>query len=235
MRIAVLQPSYLPWLGYFDQIAQVDHFIFFDDVQYDKDGWRNRNKIKTDRGSLWLTVPVLLKGRFGAKINQIEVPLNDPWRRKHLKSIQQWYRAAPYYDQYLPFFEEFYAKKWARLSELTIHGVTETARILGIKTELHISSQLGIGGSKVERLVNLCKHFGADEYLSGDAAKNYLDEQQFARTSIKVIYQQYKHPEYPQLHAPFLPFLSIPDLLFNCGPDSLGVLCNEPQREKSGS
>lgn len=222
MRIAVLQPGYLPWIGGFDQIDRVDHFVFYDDVQYDKDGWRNRNRIKTDRGAHWLTVPVRLKGKLGAKINEVEIDTADPWRRKHIKSLEQWYRKAPHFASEFGFFEEYLSQEWTSIAELAMEGTMRIARRLGIDTEFHTASALGIGGDKIERLIALCRRFGADEYLTGDAAEDYLDEAAFG--DIRVIYQKYVHPEYPQLHGPFVSHLSIVDLMFNCGPDSLRVL-----------
>jgi hypothetical protein len=232
MRIAVLQPSYLPWLGYFDQIARVDAFVFYDDVQYDKDGWRNRNRIKTDSAEhwQWLTVPVLLKGKHGAKIHEVEINNTEHWRRKHLSAITQWYRRAPFFKELNGFFEEFYAREWKSLSDLATTSIREICGLMGIATPLHFSSKLGVTGEKVSRLVRLCEHFGADEYLTGDAAEDYLEPQAFAEKNIRIVYQRYKHPEYPQLYGPFLSHLSVVDVLFNCGPSSsLKVLCNEPR------
>lgn len=224
MMIAVLQPSYLPWLGYFDQIDRADQFVFYDDVQYDKNGWRNRNRIRTDSGSQWLTVPCRLKGRFGARINDVEITPDDPWRRKHLKSIEQWYRGAPFYESYRPFIEELYGRDWPKLSELAIYGIKEIARRLDIQTSFHLASALGVSGDRVQRLLNLCAHFGATEYLTGDAAADYLDEEAFAQQQVRIVYQKYEHPVYPQQFEPFVPHLSIIDLMFNAGPESLSVL-----------
>lgn len=230
MRIAVLQPSYLPWLGYFDQIARVDAFVFYDDVQYDRDGWRNRNRIKTETAEhwQWLTVPVLLKGKHGSKINEVEINNTEHWRRKHLAALSQWYRRTPFFKDVIGFFEDLYAREWKSLCELATTSVRELCALMGIRTPLHFSSGLGVAGERVERLVRLCEHFGADEYLTGDAAEDYLDPEAFAQKNIRIVYQRYHHPRYPQLYGEFVSHLSIVDLLFNSGPaSSLNLLCTE--------
>jgi hypothetical protein len=232
MRIAVLQPSYLPWLGYFDQIARVDAFVFYDDVQYDRDGWRNRNRIKTTgpEGWQWLTVPVLLKGKHGAAIRDVQINNADTWKRKHLAAIGQWYRRAPFRDAVMPLFTELLEAEWSGLSDLCIEAVRRISAYLGIRTSFHRSSELGVEGDRVERLVKLCAHFQADEYLSGDSAENYIKPEAFSERGIRVMYQRYSHPVYPQLYGDFVSHLSIVDLLFNVGPDSLRTLCNEAAR-----
>jgi hypothetical protein len=221
--VAILQPSYLPWLGYFEQIDRSDVFVFYDDVQYDKHGWRNRNKIKTPKGWQWLTVPVY--HNFGQKIYEVKINNNIPWRRKHLKSLQANYARAPYYQTYIKFFEKVYSQHWEYLVDLNVYLIKQLCEFLGIKnTEFVHSRDLNIKGERTERLVKICQLFGADEYLTGDAAKNYLEEKKFQNANIKVIYQNYRHPVYPQLFGEFIPYLSVVDLLFNCGPKSLEII-----------
>jgi hypothetical protein len=227
MRVVILQPSYLPWLGYFDQIAKADFFVFYDDVQFDKNGWRNRNKIKTPQGGLWLTVPVRLKNHLELPINNVEIDNLQNWKNKHFNSLEINYSKAPFFLNYCKFFKETYSRHWDYISELDIYLTVEISRILGIKTQFFRSSELGIKGDKTSRLINICKHFAADRYLTGDSAKDYLDQDMFRANSIDLEYQDYHHPEYPQLYGDFIQHMSIVDLLFNCGRESLPILSDK--------
>lgn len=236
IRIAVLQPSYLPWLGYFDQIARTDAFVLYDDVQFDKNGWRNRNRIRVPnrQGWMWLTVPVNV--HFGALIKDVAIANDQPWARKHLNSIRQYYSRAPYFKQYVPFFEEMYSRPWTNLCELNVQMLVVFCRLLGLQARLYRSSELGITGERVERLVRICEYFGAREYLTGDAAKEYLETSPaFEQRGIRVIYQNYRHPTYPQCFEPFVAYLSIVDLLMNVGPRSLEVLDSEKRPRSAAS
>lgn len=229
--VVVLQPSYLPWLGYFEQMARAHQFVYYDDVQYDKEGWRNRNRIKTAHGEQWLTVPVLTKDRFGQRIHEARINNDSSWGRKHLAALRQNYAKAPYFKEYYPVLEELLSRRWELLFDLVVETNEALRRALGVATPVHFSSRLGIGGGQTERLVNLCRHFGAGLYLSGNAAREYLDLAQFAAAGVRVEFQEYAHPTYPQLHGEFLPFLSVVDLLFNCGKDSLQILLTRRQAE----
>jgi hypothetical protein len=230
MRVVVLQPSYIPWLGYFDQIARSDAFVFYDDVQYDKNGWRNRNRIKTDRGWQWLTVPVKLKGNFGVLIKDVEVNEEDPWRRKHVNALKQWYGKAPYFDRVYAWFSKVLERPWEKLIDLNLEVVRGMCQLLGMKAQFIRSSELGIAGERSERLLRICQHFQADHYLSGNAAKDYLDVASFEKQGIRVSFQEYSHPVYPQLHGEFVSHLSAIDVLCNCGEKSLEVLLSEKDR-----
>jgi hypothetical protein len=216
--LVVLQPSYLPWLGYFDQMSKADVFVWYDDVQFDKHGWRNRNRIKGPKGPLWLTVPVRHKGRSEQSINAVEIDNGKPWRRKHLLSIEQLYARAPFYAATGPRFAEILNQQWERLADLCISTTDWLANEFLIATPRHRASQLGIGGDRNSRLINICSHFKATHYLSGDAARDYLDVDQFSAAGIEVVWHSYQHPTYPQLHGEFLPYLSALDLLLNAGP-----------------
>jgi len=212
-------------LGYFDQIYRSDVFVFYDDVQYDKHGWRNRNKIKTPKGWQWLTVPVLTRDRFGKLIYEMEIDNHTPWAEKHLKSIQANYRRSPYHDSYIKFLEEIYSTKWRYLADLDIELIKLIINLLGMKDKKFVrSTELNVEGARIERLIKICRLLKADIYLTGQAARNYLDEKLFAEAGINVEYQNYKHPLYPQLYGDFIPYLSVIDLLFNCGPESLKIL-----------
>jgi len=219
----VLQPGYLPWLGFFDQMRRADTFVYYDDVQYDAHGWRNRNRIKTQNGPMWLTVPVRHRGQGSPKILDVDIDNRTPWPRKHLMSLRQAYARAPFADRCLPALEELLHRKWERLVDLDIACAALLAEWLGVRRRVERSSALGIGGDRSERLVNICRHVGASQYLSGDAARSYLDVPLFERHGVRVEWQQYVHPTYPQLHGEFVPYLSALDLVLNCG-DEAGLI-----------
>jgi hypothetical protein len=222
--VVVLQPGYLPWLGFFDQLRRADVFVYYDDVQYDKHGWRNRNRIKTHAGPLWLTVPIRHSGLGPLRILDVEIDGRTPWARKHLASIRQAYAGAPFIRRYMPAIEEVLQQKWERLVDLDLACAELMAGWLGLARRVERSSMLGIGGTKSERLINICRHFGASEYVSGDAARDYLDVRLFNRHGITVTWQQFVHPAYPQLHGDFIPYLSTLDAVLNCGEDARSLL-----------
>lgn len=225
--LVVLQPGYLPWLGFFDQMRRADVFVYYDDVQYDKHGWRNRNRIKTPSGPLWLTVPVLHHGLGQPLILDAVIDTRSGWARKHVSSIRQYYAKAPYLKRLLPELEELLQRPWTHLVDLDVAVVDLMRRWLGIRTPIHRASQLGVSGGQSERLVNLCRHFGAARYLSGSAARDYLDVRAFDAVGTEVIWQEYAHPAYPQQFPPFVGHLSAIDLLLNCGDESAAILMGE--------
>jgi hypothetical protein len=218
LTVVVLQPGYLPWLGFFDQLHRADVFVYYDDVQYDKHGWRNRNRIKTQNGAQWLTVPVRHSGGDGfPRILDVDIDNRTPWARKHLASVRQAYARAPFLDRYLPELEELLQRRWERLVDLDISCVSMLANWFGLRTRVERSSALSINGDRSARLVNICAHFGATRYVSGDSAAAYLDLDLFRQQGIGVEWQHYTHPTYTQLHGGFIPYLSALDLLLNCG------------------
>ena len=223
--LAVLQPGYLPWLGFFDQLKRSDCFIFYDDVQYDKNGWRNRNRVKSAAGEPhWLTVPVRVRS-LTQRLLDTEIDNRQPWARKHLGTIRQFYARAPHLKNYLPQLEALLlGVTWERLCDLDLAVIKLMCEWLELKRETLRSSELSIGGDRSERLVNFCLHAGANHYLSGNAAQDYLDVELFARHGIKVEWQNYQHPTYPQQHGAFVPFLSTLDLVLNCGEDSAKII-----------
>lgn len=229
--IAVLQPSYLPWIGYFDQIIRSDIFVYLDDVLYTKNDWRNRNRIKTANGPIWLTLPVDTKKRITDNLLIKDVKIIDKTTlSKHLQSIQLNYKKAPYFDEFYPLLEKLFKKNWDFLTDLNIAFVDLVTDYLSIKgKKFYRSSQLILEPyeTSTERLINICKHFNITDYLTGDAAKSYLDEKLFENNEIKVIYQHYQHPRYHQLWGDFMPYLSIVDLLFNEGKNSAIVISNK--------
>ena len=223
MTCVILQPSYIPWRGYFHQIQKADQFVFFDDVQYDKHGWRNRNRIKTPQGPQWLTIPVRAKDNVGEHrtIHEIEIDWDRPWSRKHLESLRQAYRRAPFSAEWEPFLAEVYARTPSYLAPFTIDLTIELARRLGIAhTRFLRSSELGIPGHRTGRLIAIVQHLGCDRYVSGPSARSYLEEDRFAEAGITLEYMRYDYPEYPQLHPPFDPKVTVLDLLFMTGPDA---------------
>lgn len=226
--VVVLQPGYLPWLGFFDQMRRADIFVYYDDVQYDKHGWRNRNRIKTRTGPQWLTVPVRHSGLGFPRILDVEIDRRAPWARKHMATLCQSYARAPHAKEYLPELEEILMRPWERLVDLDLAVVSWMAAHLGIVTRVERSSVLGVDGERSERLVRLCAHFGARTYLSGNAAQSYLDVPLFERHGIAVEWQNFVHPVYPQQHGDFMPYLSAVDLLLNSGARSREVLERQP-------
>lgn len=230
MKVVILQPSYIPWRGYFDQIGRADLFIFYDDVQYDKDGWRNRNQIKTSQGRQWLTIPVHSRGVTGGiAIKDVKIDGSKPWAENHLKALRFAYGKAPFFQKYLPLLEEIYASRLEFLADFTISSTVTLARELGITETrfLRSSSLPDITGQKTERLIQILTRVGATHYLSGPSAREYIERDRFEAAGIPLEYVQYDYPEYPQLYPPFDPFVSILDLLFMTGPDASKFIFRE--------
>ena len=224
MTVVILQPGYLPWLGFFDQMRRADVFVYYDDVQYDTHGWRNRNRIKTQSGPLWLTVPVRHSGLSQPRILDVAIDTRTNWAKKHVASIRQAYAAAPFAREYTAALEQVLLQPWERLVDLDLAVVGLLAEWLAARPRIERASALGITGTQTERLVNICRHFGATRYLTGSAARTYLDVALFERNDITVEWQDFAHPVYPQLHGEFVPYLSALDLILNCGDQSHAVL-----------
>lgn len=222
MNAVILQPSYLPWLGYLDQYAWCDRFVLYDDVQYDKGGWRNRNRILSAQGPVWLSVPVVVKGF--PPIRDVRVDTGRAWRRKHLESIRQCYGGAPFFDWLFPDLVAYYAQEQRFLLDWNVTGLRMLTGRLGMPWKGVLSSELGVAGRRTDRLVAICSLLGATNYLTGDAARAYLDEAAFTVQGITVHWHGYKHPVYPQRSQSFTPFLSVLDLMFCSGPSSLEIL-----------
>jgi hypothetical protein len=223
--MVILQPGYLPWLGFFEQMYRSDIFVFYDDVQYDKNGWRNRNRIKTADGISWLTVPV--HASTSLKVLDIKIDNSKDWQRKHIKALKINYSKASYFNKYWPIFEKILTQKWDKLLDLNIAMIYQINKILDLERKIEFASKLNIGGDRITRLINTCKYFNADTFYEGAAGKDYIDEKIFNEAGIKVEFQDYKHPVYHQLHGDFISYLSIVDLIFNEGPKSLEILINK--------
>jgi hypothetical protein len=217
--VAIVQSNYLPWKGYFDILRAVDEFIVYDDVQYTKRDWRNRNRFKSPTGVRWLTIPVQVKGRYLQKIN--ETTVSDPrWGERHWSTISTWYGRAPYFENYRATLEDAYlGMADTSLSAINRRFLMLLASFLRIPTRITSSEQYPGNGRKADRLVSICKAAGATHYLSGPAARAYLDEATFASEGIEVAWMTYEgYPQYPQLYPPFEHHVSALDLVFNTGP-----------------
>jgi len=222
------QPAYLPWLGLFHKIALSDAYCHLDNVQYLVREFNNRNKIKTPNGPLWLTVPVKTKGYRKKEIKDIEIDNSVDWRKKHWKSIYLNYKKAPFFYKYADFFEELYQKEWQYLANLNKYMLKWFLKELGIKVAFYEASKLNLRGYKSDLVLNMCKKLKANLYIFGALGKDYAKEESFANEGIKIYFQNYNHPKYPQLWGgEFVSHLSIIDLLFNCGPQSLEILMSQ--------
>jgi hypothetical protein len=219
--VAIVQSSYIPWKGYFDLINSVDEFILYDDQQYTRRDWRNRNRVKTSQGPVWLSIPVKVKGRYHQRIDETEV--SDPsWQERHWRTIVHAYGRAPHFDTYRDRLTELYASCTARhLSEINRAFLEAICELLSIRTPFVSSTKYAAEGASTDRLVQLCRAASATSYLSGPRARAYLDESRFREAGIEVRYMDYSdYPEYEQLHPPFEHRVSIIDLLVHTGPEA---------------
>lgn len=223
--VAIVQSCYIPWKGYFDLIGSVDEFIVYDDMQYTRRDWRNRNLIKTPQGLSWLTLPVKVKGKYFQSIRETELD-GQRWRTDHWKALQQNYRRAPYFEQIAEVLAPFYLEhEYVGLSELNRALLEALCPLLGITTTLKWSWDYELAEGKTERLVSLCKQAKATTYISGPAARDYMQPELFEEAGIELRYFDYTgYPEYPQLWGGFEHGVSVVDLLFNCGPDARDYL-----------
>jgi hypothetical protein len=231
-KVAIIQSNYIPWKGYFDIINQADEFIIYDEVQYTKNDWRNRNIIKTPNGPLWITIPIDMKGKFGQKILDSKIA-DLRWNKKHWQSIRTYYGKANYFKEYKEFFENLYLNNSEiYLSQVNYSFIKLICEILNINTKISWSNEYNCSGSKTEKLVELCKITNATEYITGPAAKSYLEEELFAKANIKVSWMNYDgYPEYEQLYPPFDHAVSVIDLIFSTGKDAMQYLIKNNKNE----
>ena len=217
-RVAIVQSNYIPWKGYFDMIAAVDEFVLYDDMQYTRRDWRNRNQIKTPQGVQWLTVPVSAKGKYHQKIRETEIDGSE-WSANHLKALKLNYQRALHFEEISSWLEPIFMKNaYSHLSHLNRKLIEEVCAYLGIKTKISNSWDYFLPEGKTERLVSICQQASATEYVSGPAAKEYVDEGLFAAAGIEVEWFSYAdYPQYQQLWGEFSHGVTILDLLFNCG------------------
>jgi hypothetical protein len=226
MKIAIAQPTYLPWLGYFDLMDQVDCFVFLDSVQFERQSWQQRNRIKTPTGLQWLTVPVVFRGRLGQQIKDVEIRAAD-FAQEHLRAIELNYRRSPYFDLYFPQLIEILRLDGNRaLVDLNLRLIEWFCRILRIEPTTVRSSTLGEKGRRCELLANICRRLEADLYMSALGSAAYLLEEigLFSTAGIQVAFQHYEHPRYKQFFPLFCPYASALDLLFNEGERSMDVI-----------
>jgi hypothetical protein len=228
MIVSINQPAYLPWLGYFHRIAISDLHIVLDHVQFEKNSFTNRNKVRTSQGSTWLTVPVRTSGRFGElRIDDLEISNDRRWSQKHWDTLRLNYAHAPHFATYQAFFARLYEKRWEHLMPLMCEINRCLLAEFGIRTTIIASSEMGATGYKDELVLNLCRAVGATTYLSGPLGKNYLREHLFAEAGIRVTYHDYRHPTYRQAHPGFESHMAAVDLLFNCGGESASIMTRD--------
>jgi hypothetical protein len=233
MILSVHQPQYLPWLGYFHKIANCDSFVFLDDVQFKKREFQNRNKIKTPSGPLWLTVPVATKGHFDQLIKDVRINNEENWAAEHYKSIEHNYHRSPHFIEHEEFFRKLYEKKWDFLIDISMELIRYMLSYLKIETPAKYSSEFQVKSFSTQRIIDLCRCTGSGAYLSGSGGRDYMDMALFDRNNIAVMFQDFKHPEYAQMFEGFEPYLSIIDLVFNCGHKSREILLTQDKQEKS--
>lgn len=231
--VAIVQSNYIPWKGYFDLIAAVDEFVIYDDMQYTRRDWRNRNQIKTPSGLQWLTVPVLVKGKFLQTIRETQID-GAAWAATHWKTISQNYCKTPYFDDISSWLSPCYLEeKHTSLSELNRSLIDKICSYLGIRTLIRNSSEFELQGDRSGKLLGIVKALGADHYVSGPSAREYLDTAVFNANGVTVDWFDYSgYPSYPQAWGDFSHHVSIIDLLFNCGPNSGQYMrhCHEQAR-----
>ena len=224
MTTVILQPTYLPWVGYFDMIDRADLFVILDNVQFEKQAWQQRNKIKTGVGTWkWLTVPVVQN--FQQLLNKTRIKNDQKWKKKHWKTIQQFYCKSVYWEDYSAKFDEIYSKNWELLIDLNINIIQYLINEFGINVKILRSSLLNLPGKNVNYLINICNYLKTDTYLSPPRAACYIEKNNlFLDEGINLVYHNYKHPKYNQQFGEFIPYMSSIDLLFNEGINSLNII-----------
>ena len=235
-RVAViLQPSYLPWIGYFDLLSQADVWVWYDDVQFTRRDWRNRNRVAGDGDPQWLTVPVKSRGRFEQKILDVEIDDSRPWQRKHLETVRRLYLKAPHTEEVLDVLRQELNRRPERLADLTIDVAEALAARLGFAPRFVRSSTLtDTPGRRDQRLIAICQRLDAGVYLSGPAARAYIDPTNFQAASIELRYAIYEYPPYPRGGQRFVPRLSIVDALSWLGPRATAAYIREHSRWQPG-
>jgi hypothetical protein len=213
------QYAYLPWLGYFHKVALADNFVILDSVQFEKNSFTNRNKIKTSNGEAWLTIPVEMKGHLDKTAIDIQMDSRSNWKRKHWNSLLMNYKKAPFFDQYAGFFESYYQLETLKLSEFIENSTLFFLKELKINVAISKLSELGVESKKQELIVDLCKRTNSTAFVFGALGKNYAEKELFDTNGISIYFQEYKHPVYEQLWGDFVPYMGIVDALFNLGPE----------------
>ncbi len=228
MKISIVQPLYLPWLGFFELIASSDAYVALDHVKFVPSSWQQRNRIKGPNGPFFITVPVR-KARGGLdRICDREIEHGEPWVRKHVLSLEHCYRKAPCFDRYFPRIRSILENRFRSIADLNVELIRLFLEFLGMEKRVIRSSELALGNErglgKNERLIRLMKAVGATSFYEGASGANFIDVSRFESEGMKVCFQAYNHPIYPQVHGKFIPYMSVADLLFNCGNEALGVI-----------
>lgn len=235
MIYSVHQPQYIPWLGYFHKIAESDIFVILDNVQYKQREFQNRNKIRTKLGWIWLAVPVITKGKRYQLIKDVRIDNSLDWRRRHKNSLKTWYGKAKYFDKYFAQLEQLYNNHRDRLCDINIEIIKFLLSVLEIKSKIYLESSMNIETKSTKRIIEIGKTLKADVYLSGAGGRDYLEENLFLDSGIKLEYQDFVHPQYTQLYShnsQFIPFLSVIDLIFNHGKSSMDILMGRKYSDK---
>ena len=220
--ISIHQPVYLPWLGFFEKIISSEKFVFLDDVQYEKNGFQNRNKIRTNEGDIWLTVPVKTKSK--TLLKNVKIDDSSNWMKKHSKSILLNYSQSKFFDNYWPELKKIYEKKYECLVEINMEIIKFLLKKFEIKTEIVFSSELKIVEKGSDRIIKICKVLDADTYISGIGGKQYLSKEDFIKNKIHIKFQNFKHPTYQQVFDPFYSNMAAIDLLFNEGSNAINII-----------
>lgn len=232
MTVSIMQPAYLPWLGYFDRLSKSDLHIILDHVNLDgnsKTKFANRNKVRTPEGWTWLTVPLRSKGKHGSLLlNVVEITEESTWKTKHWQTLKSCYSRSPYFNKHRDFFEQIYAREWVKLIDLLRTTGDYLRAVIGITCQILNSSELRVSGEKDELIFNLCREVGATKYISGPFGRDYLNAQSFSEAGIDLVFHEYSHPNYMQVFSGFEPNMSIVDLLFNHGPESKNIISEKP-------
>ncbi|MBU1248402.1 MAG: WbqC family protein [Proteobacteria bacterium] len=218
MMVTIHQPDFLPWLGFFHRWQNCEKFIVLDDVQFIRRGWHHRDKVKFSTGVKWLTVPVMKKGKFEQLIRDVRLEEGMQWRKTHLNTIRAYYGKAPGFDQHFSALEDIYQQKDKFLVDMNVKMLRYIATTLGLDAPMLFASELGCDQTATRRLVELTARVGGTQYLTGTGSREYLEETLFREREIEVVWQQFTHPVYPQLHGAFVPGLSVLDYVMNVQP-----------------
>lgn len=220
MKVLLIQPTYLPWSGYFGMIEKADLFIIYDNVQFVKQSWQQRNRIMTSDGVQWLTVPI--QSKFGQDINEIKIDNKTRWWKKHMKSIVYSYGKSLYFDD--EFINDIYNKDWIKLVDLNMYIIKKIMKYLHINTKIMLSSEINSKGKKTDRIIDILLKVNADEYITQYGTKEYIDPEKFRDNHIKLYWFDFKHPIYNQRYGNFVSYMSVIDMIFNCGSDSIKMI-----------
>lgn len=223
MILAAHQPQFAPWLGFFDKLDRADVFVLLDNVQFKKNEWQNRNRIKGSGGPQWLTVPV--SGGFGQRIAELDIARREDWQGRHLKTLRTCYGRAPHFVETLSRYERIACRSLEKLADLNIQLLHDLLDQMELEKKILRASELGpLPEDRDQRLIELCRKLGAETYLAGAGGRDYMDLERYRSAGLTVVFQEYRHPSYSQLFGDFAPNLSVLDLLFNCGPHSMEII-----------